>query len=585
LTVSALPAPVGADQPRDLAELLARAALRDPAATSVIDIGADRRALPVTRQRLWRRTLSLAEWLAEHGVGPGDCVAVWLPNWSDALCWQFAAVLRGAHVIGVNTRYNVDEVGHVLDRARPRLVAVAHGFRGLPLARRLRAAVARCEAPTPAVAVVSGPGAAPPADLSGYDLGAGAFLPDLDRPRPGAPDRPEPGALDRPEPGALDPLDPDALGPLDPGAPGPLDPGRLDPDALAVAFTTSGSTGRPKLAAHRAGAVLAHALADAAALELAEDDVLLCAIPLAGTFGFSAALAALAAGATVLLEPEFDPPGVLADMATHRVSHVVGGDDLGSRLAEAWRAQPRELPAWRWWGAANFQGRLRELAQWAAAEFGTLTTGLYGSSEVFALAAMWPADEPAPRRWDGGGRIVGARARVRVVDPETGQPLPHGQEGELWFQGPSVVDAYLGNPADPLAEDGWFRSGDLGYLVEDGVFVYTCRMGDALRLRGFLVDPAEIELRLAEHPEVDTAKVVGVERPGEGTVAVGFVVPAEGAVPDPERLREWCAATLAKFKVPDAVHVIDEMPTTSGTNGSKIRAAELREWAKARAGR
>ena len=146
-------------------------------------------------------------------------------------------------------------------------------------------------------------------------------------------------------------------------------------------------------------------------------------------------------------------------------------------------------------------------------------------------------------------------------------------EGELEFRGPNVVDAYLGSAPETFTDDGWFRSGDLGVVVDEGAFVYVCRAGDALRLRGFLVDPAEIELRLAAHPAVHTAKVVGAEGPEGGWVAVGFVTlyaPAE-----PDELRAWCAATLAAFKVPAAVHVLDAMPTTSGTNGTKIRTSVL----------
>lgn len=565
--VGRFPAAPVDDPPRDLPDLLGRLVRRDPAAPAVIDItgtdatGTDamstgatggRRAIPVSRETLWRRTAALAARLRDAGIGAGDRVAVWLPNWSDSLCWQFAAAALGAHVIGVNTRYNVDEVAHLLDRARPRLVAVAHEFHGLDLRATLVDAVKRSAIPAPAVAVIPGPVAGGVPDPVGYDLGAGAWTPP----------------------------------PVTGGGPPPGLPAS-DPAALAVAFTTSGSTGRPKLAAHTGAGVLAHALADAAAMRLGEGDVLLAGVPLAGTFGFSTAMAGLAAGATVLLEPVFDAAGVLADMAAHRVSHVVGGDDLGLRLRAAHRAGPRDLSAWRWWGAANFQGRLVELAQWAAAEFGTTTVGVYGSSEVFALTAMWPTDEPPPRRWLAGGRVVHPGIEVRAADPETGVVLPAEEEGELRFRGTNVVDAYLGNPeaaARAFTPDGWFRSGDLGWIVEEGVFVYTCRMGDALRLRGFLVDPAEIEIRLAEHPAVDGAKVVGIPGPDGGTRAVGFVVPADPASPpDPAELRAWCAATLAKFKVPDAVQVIEAMPTIPSPNGNKILKTTLVEWARARA--
>ena len=535
--VAVFPAP--GELPADLPDLLGRLARHDPATTAVLDAAPDGATHPVSRGELWRRTRALAAELAEHGVGHGDAVAVWMPNWSDALVWQAAVAARGAHVVGINTRYGVEEAAHVLDRARPRLVALARGFHGLDLLARLREAVARSGV-VPEVAVVTGPGGGAPGP-AGCDVGAGAWTPTRE-------DGPEPA--------------------------------RSDPGALAVAFTTSGSTGLPKLAGHTGAAVLAHAVADAAVLGLREGDVVLGALPLSGVFGYNAATAALAAGAAVLLEPTFDPDRVLDHVAAHRVTHLASGDDLVLRLHEAWTARPRDLASWRWWGVADFQGRSHELAGWLAREFGTRVAGVYGSSEVFALTATWPAEEPAPACWAGGGRVVHPDIAVRVADPDTDAVLAPGAEGELQFRGPNVVDAYLGAEVpDAFTADGWFRSGDLGVLVDEGAFVYVCRRGDALRLRGFLVDPAEIERRLAAHPDVATAKVVGVPGDDGATRAVGFVVPAPGRAPAGPDLVAWCREALAGFKVPAAVHVVEAMPTTSGTNGTKIKAAELRRWA------
>ncbi|MGY2065342.1 AMP-binding protein [Blastococcus sp. SYSU DS0619] len=529
---------------RDLPDLLARLVRQDAGAVVALDKGPDGATVPVTRAELVRRVAALAGSLHAAGVGAGDCVAVWLPNWSDALAWQFAAAACSAHVVGINTRYNVAEVAHVLHRARPKVVALAHGFHGLDLRARLQEAVGHATAPVPAVVLVPGPDRARPTtdEVASSDVGGGAWTPDP------------------------------AAGPADLPAP--------DPQALAVAFTTSGSTGMPKLAAHRAAGVLSHAVADAAVLGIGRGEHVLCALPLSGTFGHTLAMATLAAGGVCVLEPVFDPDVVLDDMAAHAVTHVACGDDLMARLAEAWRRRRRDLPSWRWWGAADFQGHARELAAWAAETFGTTTSGVYGSSELFALTAVWPPEVPAPDRWAGGGRLVSGALRVRAADPETGAVVPFGQEGELQFRGPNVVDSYLGDPgaADrAFTADGWFRSGDLGRLTAANAFVYVVRMGDALRLRGFLVDPAGIEQRLGEHPDVATAKVVGVEGADGATVAVGFVVAVPGREPEPADLRRWCARTLAGFKVPAAVHVIDEMPTTSGTNGVKIRADVLRE--------
>ncbi|QGK71004.1 AMP-binding protein [Allosaccharopolyspora coralli] len=533
--------------PTTLAALLRELAERDPAAVVAIDAGVSD-PVTVSRHDLHRRSEQLREDLRQRGVGQGDCVAVWLPNWSDTLVWQFAVAALGAHVIGVNTRYNVDELTHVLDRARPIVIAVAHDFHGLDLLGTLRTATARTTTSAPSVAVVAGPYRTAPAETDRYDLGAGAWI-------PSPPDTPPTTSA---ESGGHD---------------------------LAVAFTTSGSTGKPKLAAHTESAVVGHACDDAAGMDVRTGDAVLCVLPLSGVFGFNTAMAALAGGAVCVLEPVFDDVTVVDDMARHGVTHVVGADDMLVRLQDAWRARPRDLSSWRWAGMADFLGRSHEIAEWARDEFGTRTTGVYGSSEVFALTLFWPPDEPEPRRWNGGGRPVSAATEVRAVDPVTEDAVAVGEQGELQLRGPTVVDAYLGDPqaaARSFTTDGWFRTGDFAVVSADGAVDYRGRIGDALRLRGFLVDPAEIEHRLVEHDAVHTAKVVGIDGPDGATLAVGYVVPVDECEVDPGELRDWCGGTLARFKVPSEIHVIPSMPTTSGTNGSKIHAATLREWARAR---
>ncbi|WP_327654682.1 AMP-binding protein [Streptomyces sp. NBC_00483] len=543
-----------------LTDLLSGLVDRDPDAVFAIDAGAGGERAAVTRREFQVRAARLRTELADVGVGRGDCVAVWLPNWSSALAWQFAAAGLGAHVIGVNTRYNVDELVHVLDRARPKVLALAHDFHGLDLAGILRRALPRTTAPTPVVAVVPGPDTDPPADPSAYDMGAGAWTPRTAEDTTAAPAHTEGTPAHTGHTTAVPPP---------------------TGDELTVAFTTSGSTGRPKLAAHRESAVVAHAEADARALGIDDGDVVGCILPLSGTFGFTTAMAAIAGGAACLLEPVFQEDTALAGLARHGVTHLVGGDDMVSRLVDAWRRAPRDLSTLRWLGMADFLGRTRDIAAWAQKEFGTHTSGVYGSSEVFALALCWPPGEPAPRRWLGGGRPVSPDIAVRVVDPETDDPVRPGAQGELQLRGPNVVDAYLGDPEAAeraFTADGWFRTGDLATLAEDGAVEYVCRMGDVLRLRGFLVDPAEIEQRLAAHTAVRTAKVVGARGEDGAPQAVAFVV--LDTPTGPEGLREWCAQGLARFKVPAAVHVLDRMPTTSGTNGTKIRAAALREQAQ-----
>ncbi|UYP18845.1 AMP-binding protein [Rhodococcus sp. Z13] len=527
----------------------------------------DDTAVPLSRSEFRDHVDAVRRELEAVGLRAGQCVAVMLPNWSDALVWQFAASALGAHVIGVNTRYNTGEVAHILTAARPAVVAVPAAFHGLDLFGRLSEAAATVpDVTVPAVAVVPGPAAAT-ATVEGFDLGGGAWTAGSGDTR-----------------GVRAPQTPDTV---------TLTPAGADDDPedrIAVAFTTSGSTGVPKLAAHRESAIVRHGRADAAIMTVAEGDVALCVLPVSGVFGFSTALAALAGGGALLMETVFDPAAVLRRMRAVGVTHAVGADDLFGRLHDTWHDGERVvLSSLRWVGIADFLGRSHEIARWLRDEFDTHTSGVFGSSEVFALAMLWHADDPESVRWNGGGRPVDPAIELRVADPYDDRVLPDGEQGELQFRGPNVVDAYLGNPeaaSRAFTADGWFRSGDLAVALGDGSYRYVCRMGDVLRLRGFLVDPAEIETRLAEHPGVATAKVVGITGDGGYTEAIGFVVPTDDAPADTTSpaLRAWCRETLAAFKVPTAVHIVERMPTTVGGNGTKIRAVELREWARDWAG-
>jgi acyl-CoA synthetase (AMP-forming)/AMP-acid ligase II len=520
----------------------------DPGAIALFDgHGGRSTPQPVSREELRDAAMAMADHFKAFGVGAGDCVGVWLPNWSTAVAAQLGALALGAHVIGINTRYNSDEVAHVLDMARPKVIALAHEFNNLDLLGRLMGVVDSRPGQPPAVVVVSAPGTAvQPSEATRYDVGAGA------------------AAFCVSSSGVL----------------------RANPiEGLATAFTTSGSTGRSKIAAHTERGVVAHSLAVADAAGIGHESTVLGALPLSGVFGFTPIMTAVLAGARVLLEPVFDAKGVLEDMVACGVTHAAGADDLFGRLQTAWQRHPLPL-ALRWVGIADFEGRSRDVAAWAEAEFSTNVVGVYGSSELFALTALWPETAPPDLKWSGGGRLVSPEIQFRVGDPAaSGEKADEGHEGELQFRGYNVVDTYLGDPAlsaGTFTDDGWFRTGDLGRSLGDNTFAYICRMGDVLRLRGFLVDPSEIELRLTAHPAVELAKVVGLTGEDGGTMAIGFVVPIPGANASGEELKTWCAETLAKFKVPRRVYVLDEMPTTSGINGTKVKTATLRQIAATR---
>jgi fatty-acyl-CoA synthase len=467
------------------------------------------------------RAAHLAAGLYAIGVRPGDRIAVLLPNGVRPVEMLFAAGRLGAITVGVSTRLRADDLRHVLAVGRPTLLISARDFLGIDF----------------------------PAVVDGATEG-----------------------LDDP-PHVLWPQELDELR----QTPRPFVGDLASPVVPLVAFSTSGTTGRPKLAAHDHRSVVRHAGAVSRSMQVGPEAVGLLAVPLCGTFGFVSLLSMMAGGAGTVIPERFEAGETAALVERHRVSHLNGSDDMVLAVLAA----RRDLRTWGHGVVAEFtnQGRRAVLE---AEQAGISLTGVYGSSETFALLARWPEDWPADRRAPNGGQLLDEAMAVRAVEVSTGQVLDPGHPGELQFRGPSILVSYLGDDealGRALTVDGWLRSGDLGVTEAGGrSFVYLARLGDSLRLSGFLTDPAEIEQRLALHPGVAAAQVVGTPGPGGGDVAVAFVV-AKGPAPRESELVAHCRAALANYKVPTRVLVVAAFPTVDGPNGVKIRKSDLRRLA------
>jgi fatty-acyl-CoA synthase len=159
---------------------------------------------------------------------------------------------------------------------------------------------------------------------------------------------------------------------------------------------------------------------------------------------------------------------------------------------------------------------------------------------------------------------------------------PPGASGLLEIKGPSVMLGYL-NQVDAtnaaFTADGWFRTGDIGYLVNNANrFVFLTRNNDVLRLAGFLVEPQEIEHFIERLESVDAAQAVEVKTP-KGARVVAFVIPAGGQDVSEQEVVAHCAASLAKYKVPMRVVSVTSFPTTPSANGDKVQRGRLRELA------
>lgn len=482
----------------------------------------------------------VARGLRRLGVRAGDRVALWLPNLPAWLAVFLGCAQLGAIAVAVNTRFRSHELGDILQRSRARVLVFWPEFKGIDFSGILAGCDAGALDALEAAVLYGESGAPAPAAVHGKPAVAYAAL------------------------AASEALADDAAA----------------PDAGCAIFTTSGTTKAPKFVLHDQRTVIGHAFDVARGFGIDAQSTMLLAPPLCGVFGFCSAMAALAAGRPLVMRPAWEAEQAARDIVAHRVTHANGTDEAFAQLLEVPGA---DFTGIRFFGYAAFNPALADIVQRAGAK-GLKLAGLYGASEVQALFSRQDENAPAAERMAAGGRPVNPQARVRVRDPQSGLLLPHGAQGELEIYSPaSRMAGYHGNPEATRAaftEDGYYRSGDLGTTLADGRFVYLTRLGDALRLGGFLVSPAEIEAVVQEAPGIAGCQVVAVSRPA-GLVPVAFVLLAPGAAFDEAAVLASVSGRLARYKVPQRIFPLEAFPVTPGANATKIQKGKLRELAEA----
>ena len=323
-------------------------------------------------------------------------------------------------------------------------------------------------------------------------------------------------------------------------------------DALIV--YTSGTTGRPKGAVHTQGSLLAGVGAFVGAWSWTPEDRLALCLPLFHVHGLCAGLfGTLAAGASALLLDHFEPAAVVAAAAS--CSMYFGVPTMYHRLAASGRAG--ELAALRLCvsGSAPLAADL-----WHRLERdGVVVLERYGMTETMLTLSNPLVGERRPGAV--GMPLPGVEAAIE-------EPDEHGV-GELLVRGPSLCRGYWGRPG-PLAPDGFFATGDLASLSDDGYVTIRGRRTELIITGGHNVYPAEVEAVLSRHPGVEEVAVVGVASPEWGETVVAYVV----GDPDLESLAELAAAELAPFKRPREVRLVDSLPRNAL---GKVVRGELRQ--------
>jgi fatty-acyl-CoA synthase len=346
-----------------------------------------------------------------------------------------------------------------------------------------------------------------------------------------------------------------------------------EPEAPYALLYTSGTTGKPKgvVVPHRM--VAWNAYNTALSWQLREDDVSPVFMPLYHAGGLGAFLLPIfAIGGTVVLHAGFDASEVWRVLQFERCTVILGVPTIWKLLLEAPEFATADLSSVRWLisGGAPLPLYLIEAYQ----KRGVVFKQGYGLTEVGVNCFAMTAAEAEAKKGSIGKPMMFTRARV-VGDP--GRDLPAGEVGELWLKGPHVSKGYWNDDtatAAALDSEGFFDTGDLARVDQDGFFTIAGRIKDMLISGGVNIYPAEIEGELMLHSAIADAAVVGVPDDTWGEVGAAFVVIRAGMTVTGEELSAFLSTRLARYKLPREYHFLPHLPRTAY---GKVVKGELRQ--------
>jgi long-chain acyl-CoA synthetase len=464
----------------------------------------------LTYRALDERSNRLAQALLARGIGTGARVAYLDRSSPEIVELLFAASKIGAVLVPLNWRLAPAELGAVLADARAPLLIAGPSFR--EIAERVR---------PPALIVVG----------EEYERWLAAHEPH------------------------------------DPG-------GRGDAGDVIVQMYTSGTTGVPKgvLTTHANLAVTAQTSRRWA---FDEGSVSLTPLPMFHIGGIGWAYCGLWHGATTVLVRDFEPAGVLDLLERRRVTNAVLVPTMLQMLTSVPGAADRDYSALRTiaYGAAPITTPVLKAT---LRTFGCGLIGLYGLTEsTGGVVALEPEDHAHEHLLRSAGRPY-PWVELRIADPVSLDVRAPHEVGEVWLRGPNVMPGYFNRPAETaaaLTADGWLRTGDGGYVDEDGYLFLTDRVKDMIVSGGENVYPVEVEEALAQHADVADVAVIGVPDPHWGEAVKALVVARPGTRPASADLIAFARERLAGYKLPRSVDLVDELPRTPS---GKVLKRELR---------
>jgi acyl-CoA synthetase (AMP-forming)/AMP-acid ligase II len=327
---------------------------------------------------------------------------------------------------------------------------------------------------------------------------------------------------------------------------------------------TSGTTSNPKGVPLTYQNMMSNARVSVAEFKMTSVDRNLSAAPFSHLYGLFNFHVALNAGATNVLLPAFTPPDLAKMVEATKATTVFLGPAHATAMINAGLMDAHDFSSVRFSVFSGAACPPQMMETYRDKIPGTRISQLWGMTET-AGATYCRYDDAADIPVRSAGR-ASPGDEVRVVSPEDGKPLPANTEGDLQVRGCSVFPGYLNNEeanADAFTEDGWFRTGDLAIIDDDGNMTITGRTKDVINRGGVKFNPADIEDLIIQHPKVEMAAIVPVPDPalGEKACCVVTLLGEESVT-----LEELCTLLdehkIAKNKWPERLEIIDEMPLT-----------------------
>jgi long-chain acyl-CoA synthetase len=479
----------------NLAGLLRRTAFEVPDKPAIVPASG---GPPLTYAELDAAADDIARGLAGRGVGPGDRVAIGMPNVPRFAPAYFGCLRAGAVVVPLNVMLTAAETTRILQDCDARIALCAS-----PFAEVVEQAVKDAGD----IEVVTADAWPKHAERSGEP-------PDVE----------------------------------------------VSEDDLAVLAYTSGTTSEPKgvMLTHGNLAANLHQQMSIPDARVTREDIVFLSLPLFHIFGLNVTLGlVIMNGATGILVERFEPVAALRTIQKHRFTVLFGAPTMYSAWVNTPGADQYDLSSVRLAvsGAAPLsEDTLRSFEQ----IFGVKIYEGYGLTEAApTLTSNRMGDEPRPRSI--GKPLPGVE--LRVVDDD-GRDVELGDPGEIVVRGPNVFAGYWRRDEETKRAfvDGWFRTGDVAVQDEDGYLYIVDRKRDLVIVSGFNVFPSEVEDALLQSPKVKEAAVVGVPHPYTGEAVKAYVVLADGVIASESELIAEVESRLARFKSPQSIEIVDSLP-------------------------